>query len=591
MKGFFKIFFATLLAMIVFAGIGFLILIGFIAVAVSSGKETTVSNNSVLVIDLSNPLYEQKMVNPLNALLRRGNVSAPGLHDVISSVKNAAADDRIKGIYLKVDGDPNGFATNEELRRSLLEFKKSHKFIYAYGAVIPQKAYYVASVADKVYLNPVGGLDFSGFSMQMFFLKGLLDKLDIKPQIFFEGKYKSATEPLRVTHMTPANKEQTTEYLSSLYRHFLTGIAASRKLDTATLFNYADNGLIQTAYDAEKYGLVDGLKYNDEVMDAIRTRLNISGKNKINFISAEKYGKSDGASVDNISTKNRIAVLYAQGDIVSSGKGTDPASPSIASEDYIKLLRKIREDSSIKALVLRVNSPGGSALAADEIWHEVLLTRQVKPVVVSMGDYAASGGYYISCAADSIFAEANTLTGSIGVFGIIPNMQSFFKNKLGVTFDGIKTARYADIGTITRPLNPVEQRFIQASIDSVYKTFKNRVEDGRSLPATIVDSIAQGRVWSGADALKIGLVDKIGGLKAAIHCAARMAHTDYYSLKEYPEQEAPFKELFSQLTGEMESRSLKRELGVHYDMYLRLKKMTNADGRIMARLPYNISVN
>lgn len=590
MKGFFKIFFATLLAMIVFVMIGFFILAGFIAAAVSSGKEISVANNSVLVLDMSNPLYEQKVVNPLNAVLRRGNVSAPGLHDVVSSLRAAAGDDRIKGVYLELNGDPNGFATNEELRRALLDFKKSGKFIYAYGAMIPQKAYYVATSADKIYLNPVGGLDFSGFSTQMFFLKGMLDKLDIKPQIFFEGKYKSATEPLRVTQMTPANKVQTTEYLGSLYRHFLEGIATQRKIDTATLFKYANDGLIQTAFDAEKYGLVDGLKYHDEMMNAIRDKLNIAGNDKINFITVEKYGKANPASGSG-AKDNKIAVLYAQGDIVSSDKGAGPGTPSIASEKYIKLIRKIRADSSIKALVLRVNSPGGSALAADEIWHEILLTKQIKPVVVSMGDYAASGGYYISCAADSIFAEANTLTGSIGVFGIIPNMQSFFKNKLGVTFDGVKTARYADMGTITRPLTPVEQQFIQAGIDTVYSTFKSRVEKGRNLAAATVDSIAQGRVWSGTDALKIGLVDKLGGLKAAIACASGMAHIPSYSIREYPEPEAPFKELINQVTGEMESRSLKAELGAHYDMYLQLKRMTNADGEIMARLPYDIQVN
>lgn len=588
MKSFFRTFFAALLAMVVFAVVCLFILVGMISAAVNRGKEVVVAKKSVLTLDLNDPLYEQRAVNPLNAIARRGKVTVPGLHDIVSSIRNAAGDDRISGIYLKVDGDPNGFATNEELRRALLAFKQSGKFVYAYGATIPQKAYYVATAADKIYLNPAGGLDFRGFSTQMIFLKGTLDRLEIKPQIFYDGKYKSATEPLRETQMTPANKVQTREFLGNLYGHFLSGIGAARKIDTAALFEAANEGLIQTAFDAEKYGLVDGLKYQDEVMDELRDRLSLQASDKISFISVEKYGSARSSLP--VAGRNRIAVLYAQGDIVT-GSNTSPGEPAIASGDYIRLIKKIRGDSSIKALVLRVNSPGGSALAADEIWRELLLTRQVKPVVVSMGDYAASGGYYISCMADSIFAEPNTLTGSIGVFGIIPNLQSFFKNKLGVTFDGVKTAEYADMGTMARPLTPVEQRFIQAGVDTVYATFKSRVAEGRLLPAAVVDSIAQGRVWDGTDALKLGLVDHLGGLRSAIDCAARLSHTASYSLKEYPEPEAPFQQLINQLTGGLETRSLKETLGEHYAIYDQLKRLAGMEGGIMARLPFDLIVN
>jgi protease-4 len=588
MKSFFKMFFAALLALVVFAALASFILVGIVSSAVRSGKDVSVKNNSVLVLDLNNPLREQNFTNPLNALFNRGNVTIQGLHEVTAAIRNAAGDDHIKGIYLKLNGDPNGFATGEELRRALLAFKRSGKFIYGYGSVIPQKAYYVASVADKVFLNPVGMLDFSGFSTQMIFLKGALDKLEIKPQIFFEGKYKSATEPLRVTQMTTANRVQTTEYLGNLYRHFLLGVSEGRNIDTATLFRDANDGLIRTAYDAQKYGLVDGLKYDDEVMDAIRDKIGIAKNDEINFMDVSRYARVH--SGDDQGSADKIAVLYAQGDIVS-GEGSGDGAPVISSGNYIKLIRKLRGDSSVKAIVFRVNSPGGSALAADEIWRELLLTKQVKPVVVSMGDYAASGGYYISSMADSIFAEAGTLTGSIGVFGIIPDLQSFFKNKLGVTFDGVKTARYADMGSISRPLTPVEKQFIQSDVDSVYATFKSRVEDGRHLSAAVVDSIAQGRVWSGVDALKLGLIDRLGGLKAAISCAAHMAHLSAYATREYPEPQATFEKLFDQLTGDVQSRMIKRQLGSSYDIYRELRRITRTSGEVLARLPYDITVN
>lgn len=588
MRSFIKMFFAAMLALVVFVAVAFLILIGIVAGVVANRQKFSVSGNSVLVVDLNEPLREQSLLNPLNAIINRGNIVIEGLHDVTRAIRDASGDDHIRGIYLKLNGDPNGFATGEELRRALLEFKRSGKFIYAYGSVVPQKAYYVASVADKIFLNPVGMLDFSGFSVQMPFIKGTLDKLEIKAQVFFQGKYKSATEPLRVTQMTKANRVQTTEYLGNLYSHFLNGIGQARGVDTASLFAVANNGLVRTAYDALKYGLVDGLKYEDQVMEAIRDKVGIAEDEKINFISVSSYIRSGMEQKG--TSGNRIAVVYAQGDIIS-GDASPGSEPVIASGNYIKLLRRLRGDSSVKAIVFRVNSPGGSALAADEIWRELMLTRQVKPVVVSMGDFAASGGYYISCMADSIFAEPNTLTGSIGVFGIIPDLQSFFKDKLGVTFDGVKTARYADMGTITRPLTPVEKQFIQADIDTVYATFRKRVEEGRHLPPAVVDSIAQGRVWSGVDAVKLGLVDRLGGLKAAIASAARMAHLASYGLKEYPVPQPAFERMYEQLTTDAGAVLMKAELGKNYPVYEELRRIEASRGQILARLPYTLIVN
>lgn len=582
-------FLAAFLAIVVFLVLIFFIFVGMVGNAVRPPEKASLDNNSLLAIDLSDPLPEQRMTNPLNAFLKEKKLEIPGLQDCIDLIHRAQSDDHIKGIYLKLNGDPNGYATNEALRNALLDFKKSGKFIYAYGDMIPQKAYYTATAADKIFLNPQGVMDFDGFSMQVMFFKGALDKLEIQPQIFYDGKFKSATEPLRETQMTEANKIQTKAFLGDLYGHFLEGIAQQRDIDTATLFRYANEGMIRNAHDALQYGLVDGLKYDDEVMDALRERMGLSPASKLRFISLYRYQKSLGDSKPVLGVHQKIAVLYAQGEIVDGDK-RDGNDRLIAGDDYIHLIRKLRKDSTIKAIVMRVNSPGGSALASDHIWRELQLARQDKPVIVSMGDYAASGGYYISCGADSIFAEPNTLTGSIGVFGIIPNLQSFLKNKLGITFDGVKTAQYADLGTMSRPLTPVEQQFIQHSIDSVYATFKRKVAEGRHLPEATIDSIAQGRVWSGTAAVKLGLADRIGSLKDAVACAARMANLSFYNVQEYPQSQDPFQQLFQDISNNIQTSFVKKELGAQYTIYEQLKNITETNGSIQARLPYEILV-
>lgn len=586
MKSFIKMFFAALLAIMVFALVGFIILSGMIVGTVKSGQKTSVSNNSILVIDLSLPLKEQPSIHPLNALLNRSQLETEGLHELVRLIGRASGDDRIRGLFLKADEDPHGLATDEEIRRAILQFRKSGKFVYAYGEVIPQNAYYVAAAADKVFLHPQGFLDFRGFAVQQIFLKGTLDQLDIQPQVFYVGQFKSATEPLRVTSMTEANKIQTRDYLGDLYNHYLSGISEERNIDTSTLFHLADSGMIRSAADALQYSLVDGLMYDDEVREALRQRIGADRGSELPLISASRYGKANPV---NTGAGNRVAILYAQGDIVS---GTAPggADAIIASEDYIEQIRKLREDSSVRAIVLRVNSPGGSALAADGIWRALLLTKQVKPVVVSMGDYAASGGYYISCMADSIFAEANTLTGSIGVFGVIPNLEGFFKNKLGITFDGVKTARYADMGSIARPLSEAEKGFIQAGIDSVYQTFLSRVAEGRHMSTTAVDSLAQGRVWSGMDALRLGLVDRMGGLQAAVACAARMAGMKTYAIREYPKPSMPFEKWLGGFSENLQSRILEKELGEQYDIYKTLRRVKENQGIIQARIPADIRI-
>lgn len=585
MRSFLKIFLASLLAFVVFSGICLIIFLVIIGRALAPEK-VVVDPNGVLVLETSQPYGEQRIANPLNTLLKGKSGDIPGLYDVVRLIKYAATDDNIKGIYLKTDGNPNGFATSEELRNALLQFKKSGKFVYAYGEGISQQAYYLATTADKIFLHPQGGLDFAGFSTQVMYLKGTLEKLEIQPQIFYDGKFKSATEPFRETKMTDANRIQTSAYLGELYGNYLTNVGKARKIDTATLHRYANEGLIQHPEDALNYKLVDGLKYDDQVMDEFRKKLGLKKDETPNFVSLSKY---ESASTDYkySSGDNKIAVLYAQGSIVSKGDNDDVI---ISSEEYLSEIRKLREDKSVKAIVFRVNSPGGSALASETIWRELELAKKVKPVVVSMGDYAASGGYYISCMADSIFAQPNTLTGSIGVFAVLPNLQNFFKNKLGITFDGVKTGQYADLGSAARPLTETEKRFVQNAIDSIYSTFKSRVVAGRKLSQSVVDSIAQGRVWSGVQAKELGLVDRLGGLSDAIASAAKMAKVSSYRLREYPEVKDPLQRLMKGLSDRAETNAVKKELGEHYTIYQQIKRLKQMSGEVQARLPFDIII-
>jgi protease-4 len=580
MRNFLKIFFASLLALIIFVVVGFIILLVMIGKAVTPEK-VVIASNGVLVLETSQLYPEQKVVNPLNAFRSEPNEN-PGLYDAVRLIRNAATDDNIKGIYLKAGGNPNGYATNEEIRNALEAFKKSRKFIYAYGEGMSQSGYYIAAAADKVYLNPQGGIDFNGFSVRMMFLKGALEKLEIEPQIFYDGKFKSATEPLRETQMTPANKVQTNAFLSVLYGNFLQKVSEGRDIDTATLHRYANEGLIQSAADALKYKLVDGLKYDDEVIGEIRRKLGLKTDADVNFVSIQKYDR--GVQYSTGSGDSKIALIYAQGNIVS---GDAEGEDVISSGQYLKEIRKARLDKDVKAIVFRVNSGGGSALASEVMWRELLLAKKEKPVIVTMGDYAASGGYYISCMADSIFAEPNTLTGSIGVFAVMPNMQEFFKNKLGVTFDGVKTAQFADLGTTSRPLTDVEKKFIQNSVDSIYATFKSRVASGRKLDPAIVDSIAQGRVWSGVQAKGLGLVDRLGGIDDALACAAKMANLSTYTLTEFPETQDPLSKLMKKLGGDVSADMVKKELGANYKIYQQIKNLQQMNGEIQARLPFD----
>lgn len=583
MRNFFKIFFASLLALIIFTLIGFFVLIGIIASA-SSADKPEINSNAVLVLDLTKQYKEQKEENPLSVFTSNSDNDIPGLYDVVRMIDYAKTDKSVKGIYIKCDDNDNGFAVSEELRNALIDYKKSKKFVIAYGDVISQKAYYVATAADKIYCNPKGLVDWRGIASTLFFVKGTLERLEIQPQIFYAGKFKSATEPLREYQMTEANRLQTSVYINDLYSRLLLAVSEKTKVDTATLHNLANQGAIRTAYDALNNKLIDGVRYDDEVKSEIIRKLDIKDTVKINYVSLGRYAKA----VDY--TKNgsdRVALIYAEGEI-KDGKGEDG---EIGSDDYRNLIRKVRMDKNIKAIVFRVNSPGGSALASEEIWREITLAKKAKPVVVSFGDVAASGGYYISCNADSIFAQPNTITGSIGVFGIIPNMKNFFDKKLGITFDVVKTGPFADMLGVNRPLNNAEKMFIQNTVDTIYDAFKSRVSEGRKLSLAVVDSIAQGRVWTGQRALKIGLVDRLGNINDAVNCASRMAKLKDYTLKEYPEKKNFFEKIFNDYKNDVKAKTIKEEIGEEqYAIFKQLKSIRKMIAIPQARLPFEINI-
>lgn len=587
MKGFFKFVFASMLgfflSFVVFGILLILIVVGMLSA--SGDSEVTVESGSVMHFSLDHPVNERSVKGPLDNVNFTGLESnkSVGLNDILAALKRAKSDENIKGIYLDLSSIQAGMATVEEIRNGLLDFKKSKKFIIAYSEVYTQKAYYLASVADKIYVNPEGLVEFTGMSSQSVFFKGALEKLGIEPQIIKVGTFKSAVEPFILDKMSEANRKQVASYLGSIYDHMLKNVSASRKISRDSLFAIANQLKVQQATDAVTYKLVDAVRYKDEVIDELKKRTDTDKKKDIKSVTLSNYIKGNRPAEGDMDS--RIALVYASGEI-TGGEGDDDV---IGSERISRTLRKVRLDEKVKAVVFRINSPGGSALASDVIWREVALTRKVKPVIVSMGDVAASGGYYIACAADSIFAQPNTITGSIGVFGIIPNMQNFFNNKLGITFDEVKTAEHADLGTVTRPLTDGERLIIQNEVNRIYGTFTKRVADGRKRTQVYVDSIGQGRVWSGTEALKIGLVDRLGNIQDAVNAAAKMAKAKNYKLVEYPKQKDPFESFFSTSEDRLKEHFAKLQLGESYSYYKQLKMILEGTG-VQARMPYNIDI-
>ncbi len=589
MRQFFKFMFASMLG--VFLSIFLIILIFGVILSVvvsglSSERAEKTEAHTVLEISFDRPIRERTSKNPfenldLNTMKSRNPL---GLDQILKNIKKAAEDPHIDGIYLHVSSIQSGYATVEEIRQALVQFKKSGKFMIAYAEGFSQGAYYLVSLADKIYLHPRGEVDFKGIRAELVFVRGALEKLEIEPQVIRHGKYKSAIEPFIADKMSEENRKQIGELLDDLWSNMLQQISLSRKLPAGSLQQMADNLSAWDAREALKLKLVDGLKYEDEVMDELRSKTGKSNDENLTSITLGRYNHVPDPVKSKGFVKEKIAVIYASGTIESGDADQD----NIGSDKFAETISKARKDKNVKAIVLRVNSPGGSALASDVIWREIVLAKKVKPVVVSMGDLAASGGYYISCAADSVFARENTITGSIGVFGLLFNAKKLMNNKLGITTDTYQTAAHADIGTFSRPLTETEKNIFQKSVEQIYETFTQRVADGRKMNREIVDSIGQGRVWSGVDALQIGLVDKIGGMEDAIACAARMAKVEHYRISSLPEMKEPLQELLSNLKEETEASFVKRELGESYSYYNYLQSLLKMKG-IQAWLPFTVS--
>lgn len=586
MKEFFKYVFATVvgivLSTIVLGIIGFAIIVGMIS-SLDSDSKAVVKQNSVLYLNLDQAITERTPKESFGNVFGGGNKSI-GFNDVIKALQKAKTDDNIQAVYINVMAPNAGMATLLEVRDAIIDFKTSKKPVIAYSEIYSQGAYYLASAANKVYLNPEGTLEFKGFSANLMFFKGALDKLGVEPQIIRVGNYKSAVEPFINTKMSDYNRQQVSVYVNGLYQIFLAGIANTRKLNTDSLFQIADQLKVQTPKDALAYKMVDGLKYKDEVLDELRE---ITGKGKkadINSITINDYIK-DLPSQGDISSKNKVAVIYANGEIIG-GEGSDE---QIGSERISRAIRKARLDEDIKAIVLRVNSGGGSALASDVIWREIELSKKIKPVIASFGDVAASGGYYIGCAADSIFVQPNTITGSIGVFGMFFNMQNLMNNKLGITFDGVKTGQYADIMSANRPMTPAERMILQKGVNDIYDTFITKVANGRKKTKAQVDSLGGGRVWTGNDAVANGLADRIGSFNDAIISAAKKAKLKDYKVVEYPEKIDPLKEFLGAAKDNVSAYYAKKEFGENYVLYQQMKKALNQTG-IQARLDHEIII-
>jgi len=579
MKSFLKYTLATIVGFVVSSLIVIFIIIGIISSAVSSSKQkdTEIKENSVLYVKLDKPIVDRASKNPF-ANFNFGSMETDlkiGLwDDILENIEKAKTDDKIKGIFLDLSVIPAGIGTVEEIRNALLDFKESEKFIISYSEVYTQKAYYLASVADEIYLNPEGMFDFRGLRAQITFLKGTLEKLDIEPQIIRHGKFKSAIEPLILDKMSEANKEQTMKYVGSIWNHMLKKISESREIPVDKLNEYADNFQLVVSEDLVNKKFIDGLKYKDEIIDILKAKLDLKEDDKIQIVKLQKYTSVPKPKEHKGLAKDKIAIIFAQGGI-QSGDGDEE---TIGSERISKAIREARKDSTIKAIVFRVNSGGGSALASDVILREIKLAKEVKPVIASMGDVAASGGYYVLCAADEVLASPNTITGSIGVFGVIPNMQKLFNKKLGITFDGIKTNKFADFADINRPLSPEENDLLYTMVEKTYDVFITHVSEGRELEKEEVDRIGQGRVWSGADALELGLVDRFGGLKDAVAIAQEKAGLEKFRIVSLPEQEDPFEQIIKQLGGDVKASFIESELGENYKYYKRIKEISEMSG-------------
>ncbi len=595
MSQFFKFLFAsclgTTLALILLVFIGFSTLAGLASKA-GDKPVADVKPNSVLELKFNAAVPEKTNNTPMDPFdFEQKDVL--GLTDMVLAIRKAKEDPDIKGIYLNASFVGAGKATSSVLRAALEDFKSSGKFIVSYANYYTQNAYYLASVSDSVLLNPVGGVDFRGLSTVIAYYKGMLDKLDVQMKIFYAGKFKSATEPLRMEKMSDENRLQVREYLTALNDIMMRDVAASRHIPESELRTIADNFEGRGAEMALKARLIDRIAYEDEAFDLMKNKMGVEKKEKLSRISMEDYFKARVRKID-LSSKDKIAVVYAEGTI-RDGENGEPGD--VYDGKYVKLLRKIRLDENVKAIVLRINSPGGSVLASENIYREIMLCKEAgKPIVVSMGDVAASGGYFIACPADSIFAEANTITGSIGVFGTIPMLDRTMKEKLGITYDTVQTGKHSAFGTPFIQFSPEEDRMIQEQIDRTYEDFLHKVATGRHKTRDQVHEIAQGRVWPGSKAKEIGLVDDIGGMDRALAAAAKLAGLEKYRTTEFPRTLTGIEQIVDRFTKDkdddqgIKAAIIRSELGEMYPVYRSLQDMRRNKG-IQARLPYELIFN
>jgi len=586
MKSFLKYTLATIVGIFLSTLLFFFFLILIIS-ASSSEKPVEVKDNSILYIKLSNKIVDRTVDNPFDFLpTGLPMVREMGLNDILDCINKAKKDDHISGIYLEMISLAAGYGSTEEIRNALLDFKESGKFILAFSDTYTQKAYYLASVADSMYLNPSGDLLLLGLGTEIMFYKGALDKLGIEAQVIRRGEYKSFGEPFTKEHMSTESRTQTMQWIGSLWDHMLMGIAEQRGMDAETLKNYADQFTIRSSDLALEHNLVDGLKFKDEIIDELKELTGTSPKKDLNSITIKKYKKVHVKKDYKGYTKDKVAVVYAHGDVLmgNTGEGT------IGSERISRAIRKARRDSTVKAIVLRVNSGGGGALASEVIYREALLASQTKPLVASIGDVAASGGYLILAPADTVLASPNSITGSIGVFAMLPNAQSFFNNKLGINIDVAKTSKHADLGTPFRPMSADEKDIILHMVDRTYESFLTVVSSGREMPKEEVNAIGGGRVWSGADALENGLIDMYGGLTDAIKVAGEMAGLEKYRVISLPVLEDPLNVFIRELTENTRARMIQDELGEFYKYFKSVNDLENLFG-VQARIPFMFEIH
>ena len=590
MKDFMKQAFATVVGILIFTvAMGIIGVISILGMVASTDSTPKVKDNSVLVLNL-NGVMQERSQDDIYSFLTGGEVSSLGLDDLAEAIDKAKTDDNVKGIYIEAGMfAPDGPASVQALRNKLVEFKKSGKWIVAYGDQYTQSAYWLCSVADKVIVNPEGLIDWHGLCTETMYFKDLLAKFGVKMQIAKVGKFKSAVEPFFADKMSDANREQISVYLNGIWGNIVKEVAQSRKLDAKTLNAYADSLVtFASADELLKMKLVDQVAYYDEVRAEIKKRLGLDEDDNISQVSVTQMC----AQPNKNKADDRIAVYYAYGDIVSDAQSEMTNGASICSANVVPDLEALMNDDDVKAVVLRVNSPGGSAYASEQIWRAVTRLKAKKPVVVSMGTYAASGGYYISCAANYIYAEPTTLTGSIGIFGMFPDVSGLLTDKLGLKFDQVKTNKYSNFGTTSRPFNEEEMQYLTNMIDRGYKTFTKRVSDGRKIPVERVYEIAEGRVWLGQDALKIKLVDGIGGIEQAVAKAAELAKVKEYRTKAYPAKADMFESLLNRASsegGNYLDGKLRSTLGEYYAPFMFLKQLDRQDA-IQARMPINVVI-